>query len=126
MIRFLPPTALAIPNRSGPDSCPLDYLNSHLTPFFPFLIPFASPSHTEPISPCTRIQTRLNHHTGTYNCIGKPLALLALRTSLAKLVLNFDISFAPNEDGTAFEKEARTQFTTRPGPLHLKFWPRRI
>ena len=59
--------------------------------------------------------------TGTYGCIGKPLALLNLRTTLAKLILQFDLSFAAGEDGTAFKENARTQFNTSPGELYLKF-----
>ena len=63
--------------------------------------------------------------TGTYNCIGKPLALQILRTTLAKLTLEFDICFAPGEDGTAFREQARTQFSTTPGELYLTFTRRK-
>ena len=61
---------------------------------------------------------------GTYNCIGKPLALMILRTTLARLVLSYDISYAapPLENsGRAFVYEARTNFITQPGPLKLLF-----
>ena len=46
---------------------------------------------------------------------------MTLRTTLAKLILDFDISFAAGDDGTAFENGTKTQFNTLPGPLNLLF-----
>ena len=51
---------------------------------------------------------------------------MTLRTTVAKLILEFDINFAASEDGSAFEGKARTQFNTLPGPLHLVFRKRRV
>ena len=59
--------------------------------------------------------------TGPYNCIGKPLALMNLRTTLAKLVWNFDIAIADGEDGTRFRNNMRTNFATTPGELDMTF-----
>lgn len=59
--------------------------------------------------------------SGTYNCIGKPLALLNLRTTIARLILEFDFEFAPGDDGTAVERDATSQFTAAPGVLNLRF-----
>ena len=71
------------------------------------------------------MQNLTDKDTGIYSCIGRPLALLNLRTTLAKILQAFDgnssISFAEGEDGTAFECQARTQFTLAPGPLRLVF-----
>lgn len=61
---------------------------------------------------------------GRYNCIGRPLALLNLRTTVAKLLHKFDVSFAADEDGTAFERDKKTHFTTTAGPLYLRFQER--
>ncbi|KAF4629546.1 hypothetical protein G7Y89_g8601 [Cudoniella acicularis] len=59
--------------------------------------------------------------TGTYGCIGKPLALLNIRTTLARLVTQYDITFAPGEDGTSFEGKATEKFTINFGDLMISF-----
>ena len=72
---------------------------------------------------------------GTYNCIGKGLALMTLRVTLARLLEGVD--FVPaggegrkggseGEDGWAekFEKGAKTQFVTLPGKLNVVFTKR--
>ncbi|KAK4225971.1 hypothetical protein QBC38DRAFT_249076 [Podospora fimiseda] len=56
---------------------------------------------------------------GPYNCIGKPLALMNIRSVISKLVCNFDISFAPGEDGSKVETEAVDHFVLGLGPLKL-------
>ncbi len=50
---------------------------------------------------------------------------MIIRTSVAKVLLEYDISYAPSEDGSAFENKARTNFVTQPGPLHLRFHKRK-
>ncbi|KAG8528870.1 uncharacterized protein KY384_006559 [Bacidia gigantensis] len=61
---------------------------------------------------------------GTYNCIGKNLALMILRTTLVRVILKYDISFATDEEELAFEDRAKTQFNTLPGQLNLTFHKR--
>ncbi|GFF54479.1 probable endo-1,4-beta-xylanase C [Aspergillus udagawae] len=62
---------------------------------------------------------------GPYNCIGRPVALLNLRTTLVKLITTFDVGFAPGEDGRAFVQQAQDNFVLYMGPLHLTFTRRR-
>ncbi|RHZ49712.1 hypothetical protein CDV55_100983 [Aspergillus turcosus] len=62
---------------------------------------------------------------GPYNCIGRPLALLNLRTTLVKLITTFDVGFAPGEDGRAFVQQAQDNFVLYMGPLHLTFTRRK-
>ena len=66
-----------------------------------------------------------DRYIGTYNCIGKSLALLVLRGTLADLILNFDISLAPKEDGETYVKQTKACFTVMPGPLYLNFRKRK-
>jgi len=54
-------------------------------------------------------------------CIGKPLALMELRCVLAKLLMAFDVSLAPGEDGTDLIQKGRDHFTMETGPLNLVF-----
>ncbi|KAF2128089.1 putative cytochrome P450 [Dothidotthia symphoricarpi CBS 119687] len=61
---------------------------------------------------------------GSYSCIGKPLVLLNIRSTTAKLIMKFDLGFAEGEDGTGFEKNTKTQFTAAPGDMYLKFTER--
>ncbi|KAF2875193.1 putative cytochrome P450 [Massariosphaeria phaeospora] len=62
--------------------------------------------------------------SGPYGCIGRPLALLNVRTTLARIVTSFDISFAPGESGDNFEGKAREKFTIGFGDLMISFRPR--
>ncbi|KZV71626.1 cytochrome P450 [Peniophora sp. CONT] len=39
---------------------------------------------------------------GAFSCLGKPLAMAEIRIAIAKLVLNYDIKFAPDFDPKAF------------------------
>jgi cytochrome P450 len=61
---------------------------------------------------------------GAYSCPGKNLALLSLRTSLSMIAQNFDVSFAPGEDGVHFDNEMLDTFTVTLPPLQLQFNPR--
>lgn len=60
---------------------------------------------------------------GRYSCVGKNLALAEIRLVTAALVSKYDITFAPNEDGTSVWKDMRDQFTAVPGKLELLFSP---
>ncbi|CAG8305603.1 unnamed protein product [Penicillium olsonii] len=58
---------------------------------------------------------------GPYSCPGKNLAMLSLRVSLSTLVQSFNIGFAPDETGEAFEKQTLDTFTTTLPSLRLEF-----
>lgn len=59
--------------------------------------------------------------TGSYGCIGRPLALLNIRTLIAKLLLSYDFAFAPGETGRGIEEDSQEHFTLAPGDLHISF-----
>ncbi|EAT86220.2 hypothetical protein SNOG_06389 [Parastagonospora nodorum SN15] len=61
---------------------------------------------------------------GAYACPGKNLAQLSLRTSLSMIAQNFDVAFAPGEDGVTFDNEMLDTFTVTLPPLQLQFTPR--
>ena len=74
------------------------------------------------VSWSTAHHAKIRDYLGAYNCIGKSLALVILRTTVVRVLLEFDVDFAdPNRKGVACMEGARTQFNTLPGPLHLKF-----
>ncbi|KAL5340156.1 cytochrome P450 [Aspergillus crustosus] len=58
---------------------------------------------------------------GRYGCVGKQFALMEMRNVIARIVLEFDISFAPGETGEAFDQGAKDTFTYTVGPLNLIF-----
>jgi tryprostatin B 6-hydroxylase len=59
---------------------------------------------------------------GPYGCIGRPLAMMDLRTTVARIVMNYDISFAPAGDqGVDFEAGLRDHFTVQPAKLEICF-----
>jgi len=59
--------------------------------------------------------------TGAYSCVGKQLALLSLRTVVARLVQHFDIKFADGETGEGLLRDTRDVFTLEIAPLYLVF-----
>ncbi|OAG38665.1 hypothetical protein AYO21_07171 [Fonsecaea monophora] len=63
--------------------------------------------------------------SGPYSCIGKQLALMELQSVCARLVTEFDVTFAPGEDGTNLLTNTKDCFTMQLAPLNLCFTPRR-
>jgi cytochrome P450 len=64
------------------------------------------------------------HALGPYGCIGKPLALMQMRALVSKIVMEFDISFAPGENGSNLLERSRDHFTLGLADLNLEFKPR--
>ncbi|TVY15568.1 Tryprostatin B 6-hydroxylase [Lachnellula arida] len=58
---------------------------------------------------------------GAYGCIGRPLALLNIRTTIIKLLTTFDISFAVGEDGSTLKEKSREHFTMGLEDFNVKF-----
>ena len=61
-----------------------------------------------------------------YGCIGRPLALLEIRVTVAKLLFNFDVELAPGEDGHELLYKTRDHFTLGLGALKLRFRERGV
>ncbi|GKZ19409.1 hypothetical protein AbraIFM66951_011019 [Aspergillus brasiliensis] len=64
-------------------------------------------------------------NTGTYNCIGKPLALQNLRATVAHLVTTFDVKFAPGNAKKDLLKRSKDCFVLYQGELDLIFTRRK-
>jgi cytochrome P450 len=62
---------------------------------------------------------------GPYGCIGKQLALMEIRTVVTQILLEFDVSFAPGEDGTDLLEKTKDYFTLGLGDLKLVFEKRK-
>ena len=62
---------------------------------------------------------------GPYSCVGKQLALMELRSVISRVVTQFDVHFAPGEDGTALLTKTRDVFTLDLAPLNLVFTERK-
>ena len=58
---------------------------------------------------------------GPFGCIGKNLAMMELRKLTTRLVNEFEVGFAPNEDGKRIMNETVDHFTIAPGQLDLVF-----
>ncbi|KAL2848517.1 cytochrome P450 [Aspergillus pseudoustus] len=58
---------------------------------------------------------------GPFNCIGRPLALMNMRTTVARLIMEFDMKLAPGEDGSRFLGNAKDNFVFYYGDLNLVF-----
>lgn len=62
--------------------------------------------------------------SGPFGCIGKNLALMEVRTLTSRMVMDFDVAFAPGEDGTRLLMETREHFTLGLSPMDLVFTKR--
>ncbi|KAI9370293.1 Tryprostatin B 6-hydroxylase [Aspergillus egyptiacus] len=47
---------------------------------------------------------------GPYSCIGKPLAMMNIRTTVARLIMTFDLGFPAGEDGSRWMEAADEHF----------------
>ncbi|KAJ5279194.1 hypothetical protein N7478_004566 [Penicillium angulare] len=56
---------------------------------------------------------------GLYSCVGKHLGLMQLRFALHRVATEFDVSFAPQEDGRKFFEDAKDTFTMTCPSLQL-------
>jgi tryprostatin B 6-hydroxylase len=63
----------------------------------------------------------MSFSAGEFNCVGRPLALMNLRSTIARLVMEFDFQFAPGEDGSRFLGDAKDNFVFYPGDLNMVF-----
>ena len=63
---------------------------------------------------------------GNNSCIGRNLAMQEMRTLTALLLLQYDVAFAPGEDGSRLENESRDHFTMSLAPLELIFTPVKV
>lgn len=61
---------------------------------------------------------------GPYGCIGRLLALMNLRTTVAKLLNVYDVCLADGENFKTLEKDKKAHFTTAPGALYPRFTKR--
>jgi cytochrome P450 len=62
--------------------------------------------------------------TGRWSCVGQKLAMMIMRIFLAYTVWNYDLNFAPSEDGVAVHRDAKNMLIVRPGDLELVFCKR--
>lgn len=58
---------------------------------------------------------------GPGNCIGKNVAMMEMRTLTATLLQEYEVSFAPGEDGSRLLNESLDHFTMTLAPLELVF-----
>lgn len=62
--------------------------------------------------------------SGAPNCVGRPVALLALRMVLAWVVLRFDMRLAEGYDVRQWERDLRDYFAFQKGVLPVVLTPR--
>ncbi|KAH8427327.1 uncharacterized protein LDX57_005041 [Aspergillus melleus] len=64
--------------------------------------------------------------TGPYSCIGKPLALMNIRTTIARLIMTFDIQFPKGVDATPFVDHAEDHFSLGIERMPIVFTKRQL
>jgi cytochrome P450 len=58
---------------------------------------------------------------GPYGCIGKPLALMQMRTLIARIIMDYDVKFADGEDGSRLMHDSKDHFTMGLADMELVF-----
>ena len=58
---------------------------------------------------------------GPFGCIGKNLAYMEIRLLTAQLIMQFDVTLAPGEDGSTLLQKSRDHFTMGLADLELVF-----
>jgi len=100
------------------------------TAFSPFATGMSASSRRQLLKPISKGHKRLASEganrvsavsLGPYGCIGKPLALMQMRTLVARIITDFDVGFAPGEDGTNLVERSRDHFTLGLADLNLVF-----
>ncbi|KAK7941421.1 benzoate 4-monooxygenase cytochrome P450 [Apiospora aurea] len=59
--------------------------------------------------------------TGHTSCVGRPLAMDALRLAVAGITKKYKFRLAPGEDGRGMDRDLKDQFVPNPGGLRLCF-----
>lgn len=57
------------------------------------------------------------------NVLTNTVARMELRTLTAQILLNYEVSLAPGEDGSRILTKTKDHFTSTPGELDLVFTP---
>jgi cytochrome P450 len=83
----------------------------------------STPTSTQTSPTLLRKEAFAPFSTGPFGCIGKQLAYMQLRTLTARILLEFDLNFAPGEDGRRVLEETKDHFTVDVGGLELVFTP---
>ncbi|RAK97897.1 cytochrome P450 [Aspergillus ibericus CBS 121593] len=58
---------------------------------------------------------------GPYACIGKSLALMNMRTTIARIIMAFDMQMPPDDDGTLLDRNMREHFSSFVEDIHVIF-----
>ena len=59
--------------------------------------------------------------SGPFGCIGRPLAILNLQTTIVQLLQRFDIELAPGKEATTLEERTSERFVLAPGSSKMTF-----
>ncbi|PYH92220.1 cytochrome P450 [Aspergillus ellipticus CBS 707.79] len=59
--------------------------------------------------------------TGPHACIGKPLGLMNMRTTVARIIMTFEMRLLPDDDGTLVDKHMREHFSSFIEDIHVVF-----
>ncbi|GCB17330.1 tryprostatin B 6-hydroxylase [Aspergillus awamori] len=135
VLRLHPPIGSIIPRKTPPEgitigdtyipgnmtvSCPqwvigrsdLFYENSHqLLPERWYKYPEAM-KHKSAYAPFS---------VGPYACIGKPLALINMRTTVARIIMAFDLQLPLDDDGTLLDKNMKEHFSSYVEGIYIIF-----
>lgn len=95
---------------------------NQVTPTLTHLFPSGFPPSRELIK---RKEAFAPFSIGPYNCIGNHLAYMEVRLLTAQLMMEFDVSLPPGEDGSRLLLKTKNHFTLGLADLDLVFTKRK-
>ncbi|KAI1421256.1 cytochrome P450 [Xylaria sp. FL1777] len=139
-LRLFPPVPTVIPRITPPEGLDIDgtFIPGNTTVFCPQYVigrssdSFASPNEFIPERWYSRPELIRDASSyspfsaGSYNCVGRPLALLNIREVVARIIANYDIRSTPAETLRAYDEGMQESFTLAPPELKLSFVKRQV
>ncbi|KAI1274542.1 cytochrome P450 [Xylaria sp. FL0933] len=139
-LRLFPPVPTILPRVTPPEGLDIDgtFIPGNTTVFCPqFVIGRGSESYASPdefIPERWYSQPELIRDAsgfapfsaGSYNCVGRPLALLSIRAVVARIIADYDIRATPIENLLAYDEGVKEYFTLIPPELKLSFVKRQV
>ncbi|KAI1748691.1 cytochrome P450 [Xylaria castorea] len=134
-LRLFPPVPTTLPRLTPPEGLDIDgtFIPGNTTVFSPQFVvsrsseAYSSPNEFIPERWCSQPELIRDKSCfapfsmGTYGCVGRPLALLNIRTTVSRIIADYDIRPTSVESLVAYDERMTEHFTFEPPELKLSF-----
>jgi len=137
-LRLYPPVPSALPRLTPPEGLTIDgtFIPGNVTVYCPQYVIGRNPDcfvHPDEFIPerwysrpelIRDVSGFAPFSAGSYGCIGRPLALLNVRTTVSRILADYDVNLAPGKRLAEYDERLIEHFTLAPSPLKLCFTKR--